>query len=139
MVSHVWTNDVTTALRCVHTHSCTARAYLDFHGVPYRVLDVNPITKAGLHNHPAVKVAVERGLKYSSVPVAVLPATDPISGSLEIINHLEALGAATTARTAQAEESIEWAYVHATRTANEVVALAWRALVRRRFAREQRG
>ena len=119
-------------------HSCTARAYLDFHGVPYRVLDVNPITKAGLHNHPAVKVAVERGLKYNSVPVAVLPATDPISGSLEIINHLEALGAATTERTAQAEESIEWAYVHAPRTAHELLHLRG-ALVCRRFAREQLG
>lgn len=91
--------------------SCTARAYLDYHGVPYRPLDVNPITKAGLHNHPAVKGAIERGRKYNNVPVAVLPAIDPISGSLEIINHLEALGVATTARSAQAENSIDWAYV----------------------------
>ena len=73
------------------------------------------MTKAELKAHPAIQAATARGGSYKTVPVAVLPSSDPIQGSLEIINHLEAIGAATTPRSAGADESIAWAYVLASK------------------------
>lgn len=57
------------------------RAYLDFHGVPYRVVEVDPLRKTQLKDLPP---------DYRKVPIAIINS-EQVNGSAAVISAVDAL------------------------------------------------
>ena len=58
---------------------CKVKAFLDYHKLPYRVVEVNPLTKAEL-----------KWSEYKKVPVVVLDGSDQVNNSSSIVSRLAA-------------------------------------------------
>jgi microsomal prostaglandin-E synthase 2 len=58
---------------------CKVKAFLDYHNLPYRVVEVNPLTKAEL-----------KWSDYKKVPVVLLDGKDQLNDSSAIISRLAA-------------------------------------------------
>lgn len=58
---------------------CKVKAFLDYHNIPYRVVEVNPLTKAEL-----------KWSEYKKVPVVLLDGREQLNDSSAIISRLAA-------------------------------------------------
>jgi microsomal prostaglandin-E synthase 2 len=58
---------------------CKVKAFLDYHNLPYRVVEVNPLTKAEL-----------KWSAYKKVPVALLDGREQLNDSSAIVSRLAA-------------------------------------------------
>ncbi len=70
---------------------CKVKAFLDFHRLPYRVVEVNPLTKAELKGWS----------EFKKVPVVVLDGGEALADSSAIISRLAAELRAADAATAR--------------------------------------
>jgi microsomal prostaglandin-E synthase 2 len=67
---------------------CKVKAFLDYHKLPYRVVEVNPLTKSEL-----------KWSQYKKVPVIVLDDSEQVNDSSAIISRLAAELAAQNKKT----------------------------------------
>jgi microsomal prostaglandin-E synthase 2 len=81
-------------------YCCKVRAFLDFHNIPYRIVEVNPVFKSEL-----------KFSKYKKVPV-ILFNGEQVNDSTIIIDALETSLSTDAHMSSRASESLAWVDSH---------------------------